>query len=145
MAKFNSRVSKFLIDDSSGNMRDLSAFLTEISGLPGERELSDSTTIGDAGRERFPGLENGMIRIAGFWDETADSGPDHVLVVLLTHTAAVTCNYGPQGSTTGMPCYRMSAWVRRYEITSRVGEMVGFTAELEVEGQITRDTSAFMT
>jgi len=145
MAKFNSRVSKFLIDNTSGTVCDLSAYLTEISGIPGERETSDSTTIGDSGRERFPGLENGMIRIAGFFDDTTTTGPDAVLAALLTHTAAVDCNYGPKGSTTGFRRFDMDVWVRRYEVTSRVGEMVGFIAELEVEGQVTADTQAFIT
>lgn len=144
MAKFNGKVSKFLIKDNGGVVRDLSQYLTEISGIPGERELSDSTTIGDSGRERFPSLENGTVRISGFYDDTDTSGPDAVLGPLLTDTTRREANYGPKGSTNGFTRYQFFAFVRRYEITSRVGEIIGFTCELEVDGQIARDTSNFI-
>ncbi len=140
MAKFNSRYSKFYLVDTGAVERDLSAYLTEISGLPGERELNDSTTLGDSGHEREPSLENGRIRIAGFFDDTATLGPDAVLGPLRTHTSATTFKYGPKGSTATFVRYTGTCWVRNYEITSRVGELVGFSADLEVNGAITRDT-----
>jgi len=121
-------------------VRDLSSFITECSGLPGERETLDTTTVGDSGREHEPNLENGMIRLAGFFDDTATRGPDAVLGELLTHTSYVYFTYGPTGRTTTKIAYEGYAWVRRYEITTRVGEMVGWTAELEVNGQVTKTT-----
>ena len=121
-------------------IRDLSEFITEVSGLPGERETLDTTTVGDAGREHDPSLENGIIRLAGFWDDTATRGPDTVLGYLLTHTSNVYFSYGPSGKTTTKIAYEGYCWVRRYEITTRVGEMVGWTAELEVNGQVTKTT-----
>jgi len=134
MAKFNSRVSVFKFDTTGDSLTDVSAYLTEISGLPGERELIESTTIGDAGREREPNLENGMIRLAGFYDDTATTGPDEIFGTQLTHTSAMNFEYYPDATQK----YSGTAWVRRYEITTRVGEMVGFTVELEVNGQVTR-------
>ena len=136
MSKFNSRVSVFKYDTTGDSLTDVSAYLTEISGLPGERELLDSTTIGDAGREREPSLENGIIRLAGFFDDTATIGPDAIFGTQLVHTSAMNFEYWPEGLTGTK--YHGTAWVRRYELTSRVGEMVGFTVELEVNGQISR-------
>lgn len=140
MSKFNSKVSKFLINDTGGSSRNLSAYITELSGLPGERELLQQTGIGAGGRERDPGLENGIFRIAGFFDDTATGGPDAVLGPLRTHTSAVSFSFGPKGNTGGYVKYSGSCWCRRYEITTRVGDMVGFVAEFEVHGQVARGT-----
>ena len=140
MSKFNSKVSKFLLDATTTTQYDLSAYITEMSGLPGERELLQQTGIGAGGRERDPGLENGMFRISGFYDDTATSGPDAVLGPLLTHTSAVDFEYGPKGSTATYVKYSGTCWCRRYELTSRVGDLVGFVAEFEVHGQVTRGT-----
>ncbi len=140
MAKFNSKVSIFLLDDTGTDQRDLSTYITELVGLPGERELLQQTAIGAGGRERDQGLENAMFSIAGFFDDTATSGPDAVLGPLLTHTAAVDFEYGPKGNTGGFVKYSGTCWCRRYELTTRVGEIVGFVAEFEVNGQVTRGT-----
>lgn len=140
MSKFNSKVSVFLLDDTAGTQRDLSSYLTDISGLPGARELLQQTGIGAGGRERDPGLENSTFSLAGFYDDTASSGPDAVLGPLRTHTSAVDFEYGPKGSTGGYVKYSGTCWCRRYELTSRVGQMVGFVAEFEVHGQVTRGT-----
>ena len=35
MAFFDSRVSRFLIEDAGGTKRDLSAFVVDVRGLPG--------------------------------------------------------------------------------------------------------------
>jgi len=140
MAKFNSKVSVLIIDDTGGTPRTLSPYLTEISGLPGPRELLQQTAIGASGRERDPGLENGMFTIAGYFDDTADSGPDVVLRALRTHTSAVDFQYGPKGSTSTYVKYYGTCWCRNYEITSRVGDLVGFRAEFEVHGAVSVGT-----
>lgn len=119
-------------------LKDMSQYLTETSGLPGERETSDSTTFGDAGRERLDSIENGTFRIAGFFDDQADSGPDAVLGPLLTNTEQEPFEYGPSGNASGDERYSGFCWIRRYELTARVAELVGFTAEAEVHGQVTR-------
>lgn len=140
MSFFDSKVSKFLIDDTGGTQRDLSAFLTELSGLPGPRNLNEVTAMGDSGAKFIPGLENVTITLAGHFDDTATTGPDAVLGPLRTHTAAVDFEYGPKGDTGGFVKYSGTCWATSYEITSRVGSHVGFRATLQVEGTVTRGT-----
>ena len=140
MAKFHGRVSKFLLDDTSGTQHDLSTYLNDMSGLPGGRELLQQTGVGASGRERDAGLKNGMFRIAGFYDDTATSGPDAVLGPLVDHTAAVDFEYGPKGSTGGYVKYYGTCWCRRYSLGSSIAGMVTFTAEFEVQGQVNRGT-----
>ena len=97
MTFFDSKVSKFRIDDTSSVQRDLSAYLTEVRGLPGPRALNEVTALGDGGARFIPGLEDIAIGLRGLFDDTAASGPDAVLGPLRTHTAAVDFEYGPGG------------------------------------------------
>ena len=87
MALFDSRNSKFFIEDAGGTERDLSAYLTEISGLPGSRVLDEVTSLADSGRRFIPGRQEGIITIRGVFDNTVSSGPDAVLGPLLSHSA----------------------------------------------------------
>ena len=140
MTAFNSKDSVFNIDDTGSTTRDISAFITNIDGIPGERELNEVTALGDGGRKYIPGLENVVITLEGIYDDTTTTGPDAILGPLRTHTTADIWDYGPKGSTGGFPKYSGTCWVRRYEIISRVGDQVIWRAELQVDGQVTRGT-----
>ena len=54
MAFFDSKVSRFLIDDTGGTRRDLSPYVTEVRGLPGPRPLNEVTALGDSGARFVP-------------------------------------------------------------------------------------------
>jgi len=121
-------------------VQDISKWMTEISGLPGERELNDVTALGDDGRMRYPSVENAVFRISGWWDDTTYSGVDAVLGPLLTTSGSVKFFFGPKGEGSAAIQYKGDARVRRYETGARVGDMVSWSAELEVDGQVTRGT-----
>ena len=138
MTFFDSKVSKFLIDDTGGTQRDLSAYITEVRGLPGRRALNEATALGDSGARFIPGLEDVTIRLNGLFDNTATSGPDAVLGPLRTHTSAVDFEYGPEGSATGDVKYSGTCWAVSYDIRSRVGSLVEWSATLQVENTVAR-------
>ena len=140
MAFFDSKVAKFLLDDTGGTQRDLSAYLTDVRGLPGRRELNEVTALGDGGARFIPGLEDVAIALSGIFDDTATTGPDAVLGPLRTHSAAVDFEYGPEGSGTGDVKYSGTCWVLAYDLRSRVGNAVEWTATLQVEATVTRGT-----
>ena len=142
MAFFDSKVSKFLIDDTGSTQRDLSAYVTEVRGLPGVRTLNEVTALGDSGTKFIPGLEDVTIALGGMFDDTATSGPDAVMGPLRTHTSAVDFEYGPEGSGSGDVKYSGTCWVVSYELRSRVGNLVEWSARLQVEGTVTRGTFA---
>ena len=79
MAFFDSRASRFLIDDAGGVRRDLSAYLTEVGGLPGSRGLTEVTALGDDGVSFVTGLEDASITLRGLFDDAETGGPDAVL------------------------------------------------------------------
>ena len=140
MAFFDSKVSRFSIDDTGGTPRDLSAFVTEVKGLPGRRALNEVTALADGGAKFVPGLEDVPFSLGGLFDNTSTSGPDAVLGALRSHTSDVDFEYGPEGTTTGDIKYSGRCWVVSYDLRSRVGSLVEWTASLQVEGTVTRGT-----
>ena len=137
MAKFDSSVSVLKLDDTGGTLRDISPYLTDVSGLPGPRNLNEITALGDTGSKFHPGLQNSTPSISGHYDTTATSGPDVVLGGLRTHTAAISFEYYPQGTGSGFK-YTGDIWVTDYTISSTVGSHVTFTASLQVDGVVAR-------
>ena len=142
MAAFNSKDSVFQVTDTGGTLRDLSSFISSVDGLPGERELNEKTALGDAGRKWIGGLENVTVTIEGHFDDTATTGPDAVLGALRTHDTAVAFDYGPEGNSTASSDIKYSGtcFVRSYVVSSRVGDIVGWRAELQVDGVVTKGT-----
>ena len=138
MAFFDSKVSKFRIDDTGSVLRDLSAYITEVRRLPGARALNEITALGDSGAKYVAGLEDVAITLSGMFDNTSTSGPDAVLGPLRTHSAAVDFEYGPQGASSGNVKYSGTCWVTSYALRSRVGDLVGWSAALQVNGTVTR-------
>jgi hypothetical protein len=135
---FDSQDSIFEITDTGAVSRDISPYIVSIDGLPGPRELADATSINETGRKFHPTLENSVITLELLWSDDADVGSDTVLGPLRTHTAAVAFKYGPEGKTAGDVKYSGSAWVRNYQITTRVGSMVLARCELQVNGAVAR-------
>ena len=140
MTFFDSKVSNFIIDDTGGTPRNLSAFITEIRGLPGPRNLNPVTALGDAGVKHHPALEDVSPSLTGIFDNTASSGPDVVFGALRDHSSAVDFEYGPEGISSGDVKYSGTIWVENYEISSRVGSLVEYTVALRVEGVVSRGT-----
>ena len=103
MAFFDSRASRFLIDDAGGARRDLSAYLTEVGGLPGARGLTEVTALGDDGVSFVTGLEDASIVLRGLFDDAEEGGPDAVLGPLRAHESAVGFEYGPSGRANERP------------------------------------------
>ena len=140
MAFFDSRVSRFSLNDAGGTKRDLSTYVVDVRGLPGSRALNEVTALGDSGARFIPGLQDVAFSLSGLFDSTATSGPDAVLGDLRSHTAAVSFEYAPHGTATGAVKYGGKCWVVSYELRSRVGRLVEWTASLQVDGVVTRGT-----
>lgn len=140
MAFFDSRASRFLIDDAGGVRRDLSAYLTEVGGLPGTRGLTDVTALGDDGVSFVTGLEDASIALRGLFDDADTGGPDAVLGPLRAHESAVGFEYGPSVAAGSGPRYTGRCWIVSYELRSRVGRLVEWSAALQVDGAVSRST-----
>ncbi len=144
-AFFDSSKSKFLFDQSAGGAPvDMSAFVTEVTGLPGPRTLSEVTAINDGGSKFHPSIESVTFSVRGVYDDSAagSGGPEAVFGVHRTATQTASFDFRPEGSTTGMPAYTGECWVENFEIGTRVGSHVDYTVSCRVDGVVTRGTVA---
>ena len=140
MTFFDSNKSRLLIDDTGGTQRDLSLYITEVSGLLGDRLLRELTGLSDSGAVFLPSVENWRVSVRGLFDDTASSRPDAVLGPLRTHSTTVDFEYEPEGTASGAVKYSGTCWVRNYELRSRVGRLVAWQASIQVEGTVARGT-----
>lgn len=142
MAFTHGKNAAFLLDDSGGTLRNLSAFVDTVGGLPGARDLAEVTAFGDAGTKSIPGLQNVSFSVSGHFDSVATTGPHAVLNSLRTATATATFEYGPEGNATGKTKLSGECWLTGYEVEAAVAEKVSFSAELQVDGTVTSGTFA---
>ena len=140
MGFYDSKVSRFRIEDVDGVVRDLSAYVVSVRGLPGVRNLNEVTAMGDGGAKFIAGLEDSTVTLSGIFDDTAGSGPDAVLGPLRAHGSAVGFEYGPAGAAAGAVKYDGACWVLSYDLRSRVGDRVEWACTLQVEGVVRRGT-----
>jgi len=127
--------SVFKVDNSGGTLTNISDVLNNVS-MPREVETVETTSFGSSYRSYVVGFQNATISIEGTWDATVDAH----LAGILGQDATVSFEYGPEGSTTGYVKYTGEAYMTSYETSGAVGEVVTFSAELQVSGAITRGT-----
>ena len=134
--------SVFTIVDTASQVRDISADLTSVDGLPGEREMQDHTALGDTGRKHLPGLDNVTLTLEGFFDDTVSTGSDTVLAALREYTTAPTAFvFSPVGTGSGKRKWSGNCWVSDYVVSPKVGELVPFKATLVVDGTCAKGTN----
>jgi hypothetical protein len=125
----------FKVDDSGGTLRDISAFLEEVS-FPRSVETAETTTFGNSAKTYITGLSDATISISGSFDATADG----YLAGVLGGATALEFEYGPAGSAGGTIKYSGTCIMTSYEVSSPVGDKVAASAEFQVTGAITRGT-----
>ena len=121
-------------------VKDITPYVVSVDGLPGPRELSEVTALGDGGRAFIPALENVVVTLELHWSEDVGGGPDTVFGPLRTHTSPVHFHYGPEGRASTDIKYSGTCWVRNYTAPSRTGAQVTARVELQVHGTVARGT-----
>lgn len=137
MAFVHGKSAVFKLDDSGGTLRDLSAYLNDVS-MPRDIETAETTTFGVAGSAKtyITGLTDSTISISGLFDATADG----YLAGVVGQSATLSFEYGPAGSTGGLVKYSGECIMTSYEVSASVGDSVQASADFQVTGQITRGT-----
>lgn len=133
----------FAIEDSAGTtLRDLSANLNNVDFNRSADVHDDTTYSSDAikGRTKKGGLTDGQISLAGFWDKTALTGTETVLDSLVGLFQPVDYEYGPEGNTAGMYKKSGKAVLSAYNVSEPVGDLIAFTATLDLSGTPTNGT-----
>lgn len=142
MAFVHGKNTVFKLDSSAGSLVDLSSYLDDV-GFPQSIETAETTTFGVAGGSKtyIVGLNDRTISLAGKWDATLDAHFANLIGALNSGSlATASFEFGPAGSTGGLVKYSGEALVTSFEVSNPVGDVVSFSAELQVTGQVTRGT-----
>lgn len=138
MAFVHGKSAVFKIDNSSGTLTDISAYCDNID-FPQSVETAETTTFGTASKTYIVGLKDSTISVSGKWDG-AVSAVDVTLAGTLGQAASLTFEYGPSGSTAGNVKYTGECYLTGYSVSAPVGDVVTFSADFQVTGNVTRTT-----
>ena len=127
----------FKVDNAAGTLTDISNTLTDVS-FPQTVETAETTSFGSSAKTYIVGLTDSTISVSGNWDATVDAH----LAAILGQAATVSFEYGPEGSTSTYIKYSGEAIVTSYEKSGAIGDVVSYSAELQVTGAVTRGTWA---
>ena len=94
------RSSVIKVDNAAGSLQDLSAYVTDVSGINNTTAMIDTTVFGNTSVAYTPGLRNGdTVTISGNYDST----PNTHFTGLLGQSSTTTIEYSPAGTTAGLP------------------------------------------
>jgi len=135
MAFVHGKDSVFKLDNSSGTLTDISSYVNNVD-FPETADVSETTTLGADNKTYIAGLKDATISLSGLWDSTADA----IFGAVVGQSATLSFEYSPEGTTGGNVKYEGEAILTSYAISSPVGDAVGYSADLQVSGAITRGT-----
>lgn len=120
------------------NAVDLSAF-SNTSTMSRKSDSHDVTTYGSNAHKFSGGLLDGSASLGGIYDNTA-SGPRDTIEPLIGTN--VTFVRRPEGTGSGLPQDSVEVLVVDYVETSPVADMVTWTVELQLSGDVTSTNQA---
>tara|TARA_R100001015_G_C4607916_1_gene163067 strand:- start:875 stop:1285 length:411 start_codon:yes stop_codon:yes gene_type:complete len=135
MAFVHGSDSVFKIDNAGGSLTDISAFVNNVD-FPETADVAETTTLGASNKTYISGLKDATISLSGVWDATADA----IFGAVVGQAATLSYEYSPQGTTGGNVKYTGECILTNYAISSPVGDVVAFSADLQVSGAVTRGT-----
>jgi hypothetical protein len=138
MAFVHGKNAYFELDNAAGSSVDLTAYVNDIT-FPKEVSADETTVFGLADKTYIVGLGDSKLSISGLLDPTLDTHLAAVVAAMKAQASA-TFIFGPQGSTSGQIKYTGEAIVTSYEVSEKVSEVVGWKADLQVTGAVTRTT-----
>lgn len=112
---------------------DLSQY-TDTSELPRTADSHDVTTYGNDSHRYDGGLLDGTFTMSGTYDNTATTGPQAVLRPLLGTVVPIIRQ--PEGTGIGKAQDSFNALMTKYTETSPVADMVKWSAEFQIDGDV---------
>jgi len=129
------KATVFKLDNASATLTDISNTLTDVS-FPAKVDTAEVTAFGASAKSYVVGLTDGTISISGTFDATVDA----LFAGVVGFATALNWNYGPEGSTAGFVKYTGTGYVTSYQKSGTVGDVVKYSAEIQVTGAVTRTT-----
>ena len=137
MAFTHGKDSVFKLDNASGSLTDISSYVNNVD-FPESADVSETTTLGSAGNSKtyISGLKDSSISLSCLCDATAHA----IFGAVVGQSATLSYEYSPEGTASGKIKYTGEAILTSYAISSPVGDAVGYSADLQVSGAVTRGT-----
>lgn len=135
MAFIHGKDSVFKLDNASGTLTDISTYVNNVD-FPATSDIAETTTLGAGSKTYIVGLKDATISFAGLWDATFDA----IAGAVRGQSATLTFEYSPEGTGSGAVKYTGEAIMTNYAVSSPVGDVVGYSCDLQVSGDVTRDT-----
>lgn len=135
MAFTHGKDSSFKLDNSSGSLTDISSYVNNVD-FPETLDVAETTTLGAGNKTYIVGLKDATMSISGLWDSTLDA----ILGVVVGQAATLSFEYSPEGTSSGKIKYTGEAICTNYSQSSPVGDVVGYSADFQVTGAVTRGT-----
>jgi hypothetical protein len=123
----------FELDDTGGTSRSLANTLTSVD-FPETIDTAETTAFGATSKSYIVGLRDATISVSGLWDATIDG------YIIGTEPATRSFIFGPAGSTGGNVKYTGECILTSYGISNPVGDVVTYSLDLQVTGNVTRGT-----
>lgn len=114
---------------------DYSAFANS-TDFKDATDTHENTTYGRDRKTYAAGLGDGTVSVGGFYDNTAVSGPRALFKPLKSAGTAVPFVYRPEGTGSGKAQSTVNVIISSFEESSPVGDMVTWTAELQMTGPL---------
>ena len=123
----------FELDDTGGTSRSLANVLTSVD-FPETIDTAETTAFGATSKSYIVGLRDATISVSGLWDATIDG------YIIGTEPATRSFIFGPAGSTSSNVKYTGECILTNYSVSNPVADVVTFTIDLQVTGNVTRGT-----
>lgn len=123
---------------SGGTLRDISSYVTS-TGLQTEIDKAETTGLGSTVKGYIAGLPDVSIPIEGIYDPTTD-GYLYTVFSAGVGSGGTAFEYYPAGTASGQVKYSGTAIMTKYEIKTDVGDANQISAELQINGALTRAT-----
>ena len=133
MAFVHGKSSVFKLDNASGSLTDISAFVNNVD-FPETADVAETSVLGASNKTYIVGLKDATISISGLFDATVDA----ILGAVVGQTATLSYEYSPEGTASGKVKYTGEAILTNYALSSPVGDVVAYSADLQCSGAVTR-------
>ena len=135
MAFVHGKDSVFKLDNSGGSLTDILAYVNNVD-FPETADVAESSVLGSSSKQYLVGLKDSTLGLTGFFDATADA----IFGAVLGQSATLSFEYSPEGTSSGKVKYTGECILTNYALSSPVGDVVAYSADLQVSGAVTRGT-----
>ena len=128
MAKYHGRLAVLRIDDSSGDLRDISEDVNS-ADAPSNADTVEVSGFQDVTKKYVVGLRDSQMRLQGNFNDAALKS-HAVLSGVVGGTTGLEMHYWPRGSAAGAPVFEGSVHCSEYSVSAGIGAAVAWTANL---------------